>query len=281
MITEELRPRKPEDVIGNRNVIERIIFCVQMTTPVLVYGPPGVGKTSTIYAIAKKYGYVIYEVNASDERRKEEMEKIFRLVRGKTLRPTIFLFDEVDGMSRRSWRILHKMLRKAVNPIVLIANEEWRIPEYIKKECEVIRFFRPSKRQILEHVKKIAERHNLEIKDYSKITKDVRNSILALIYGADTYAQTTEFDIVKRIFEGNGNLEEVKKDKKLLIWLLDNASYFYPDARELYRTIQLIALTDITKRTELLTFLPRGRMMAEPEFPYFLRRVSGYKRRRK
>jgi len=280
MITEKLRPKSVDEIVGNKNQIERILLAIQVGKPVLVYGPPGIGKTSTVYAIANSYGYEVYEVNASDERRKEELEKIFRLCRSKTLRPTIFLFDEVDGLSRRSWRVLGRILRVTVHPIVLIANEEWRIPEYIKKECELVRFLRPSKREILEYVKKLSKERGVEIKDYSKITNDVRNSLLALVYGADNYRPTNEFDIVKHIFTEHTNIEEINKNPNLLVWLLDNAEYFYDNYRELFDAIQLIALADYTKRYELLELLPKGKITGVVDFPYFFRRVSGMKNAR-
>ncbi len=36
----------------------------------LISGPPGIGKTSTVRLLAKKYGYEIVEWNASDVRNK-------------------------------------------------------------------------------------------------------------------------------------------------------------------------------------------------------------------
>ena len=278
MILEKFRPKNLNEVIGNKKTIEKIMLLIQLGRPILIYGSPGIGKTSIVYAIANQYGYRVYEVNASDERRKEEMEKILRIARIKTFKPTIILFDEVDGLSRTSWGILKKILKVSVNPVILTANNEYRIPKFVKEMCGIIHLFRPSRRQILEHIKKIAEKHKIEIKDYSKISHDVRNSMLALIYGAETYSQTTDFDVVKQIFtEG----KEVVFDQNLLIWLMDNAQYFYKNVRELYEVIQYIAMADLCKRSEIFSFFPKGRVMAETEYPYFLRRVSAWKRNRR
>jgi len=277
-LVEEVRPKKVDELIGNKDQISRLIMSIQVKRPVLIYGPPGIGKTSSVYAIANEYGYDVFEVNASDERKKEELARVLKIAKTKTLRKTIILFDEVDGMTRQNWRIIRTIIEESIHPVVLIANDEYKVPDWIKKRVEMIRFYRPSLREILEHIKRIAEKKGIKVKKFTEITKDVRNSILSAFYGAETYEQTTDFDVVKGFFQGKPNIDAVKKDEKLLIWLLDNAFYFYDNYRDAYRAIQLIALADKTKRYEILEMLPKGRAVAEPVYPYFFKKVSAWKR---
>ena len=251
---------------------------IQVKKPVLIYGPPGVGKTSSVYAIANEYGYDVFEVNASDERKKEQLVRVLKVARTKTIRKTLILFDEVDGMSRQNWKIVKTIIEKTIHPVVLIANDEYKVPDWIKKRVEMVRFYRPSRREILEHIKKIAEEKGIKVKKFTEITKDVRNSILSAFYGAETYEQTTDFDVVKGFFQGRPNIDAIKKDENLLIWLLDNTFYFYDNYRDAYKAIQLIALADKTKNFDLLALIPKGRATAEPVYPYFFKKISAWRR---
>ena len=69
---------------------------------VLLWGPPGIGKTTLVHALAKEIGYELVELNASDVRTGERIRQVV----GRGLREAslfgyagkIVLFDEVDGL---------------------------------------------------------------------------------------------------------------------------------------------------------------------------------------
>ena len=71
---------------------------------VLLSGPPGVGKTTTSYLVAKELGLDIMELNASDTRSKKMLgaclgDALNNLSLSKESKNRVLLMDEVDGMA--------------------------------------------------------------------------------------------------------------------------------------------------------------------------------------
>ena len=71
---------------------------------VLLSGPPGVGKTTTSYLVAKELGLDIMELNASDTRSKKMLgaclgDALNNLSLAKESKNRVLLMDEVDGMA--------------------------------------------------------------------------------------------------------------------------------------------------------------------------------------
>ncbi|MEM2261685.1 MAG: AAA family ATPase, partial [Ignisphaera sp.] len=99
----------------------------------LLYGPPGCGKTSLVEAIANEYGYELIEMNASDFRRKTDIERI--ALRASTSQSLfgfsrkIILLDEVDGISSKedegALEAVQELVEKTSVPIIMTANNPW------------------------------------------------------------------------------------------------------------------------------------------------------------
>jgi replication factor C large subunit len=98
--------------------------------PVLLIGPPGIGKTTLAQLAAKEFGYDLIGLNASDVRNKTGIEEILSPLLGNTSllgRPMIFV-DEVDGIHGRAdfggTEALLKILKEPTIPIILAANSD-------------------------------------------------------------------------------------------------------------------------------------------------------------
>ena len=67
---------------------------------ILLVGPPGIGKTTMAFLVAKQFGYDMIGLNASDVRSKSRINEILTPVLGNQSvlgTPMIFV-DEVDGI---------------------------------------------------------------------------------------------------------------------------------------------------------------------------------------
>ena len=102
---------------------------------VLLEGPPGIGKTSIVYALANDLNMEVIETNASDTRTRDALEKKLKettkshgimdfIVQTKE---KLILIDEVDGIYGNSDRgavpTIINLIQKTQFPIIMCSNE--------------------------------------------------------------------------------------------------------------------------------------------------------------
>ncbi len=134
MWSEKHRPKNFLEIIGNEDAKES---CVQWlgkwlkgTKPILLVGPPGVGKTTLAILCARQFGYDLIGLNASDVRNKEKINDILGPVLGNmsVLGRAMIFVDEVDGIYGKSdyggVQALVDILKEPTVPIILAANSD-------------------------------------------------------------------------------------------------------------------------------------------------------------
>jgi len=107
-------------------------YSKQKKKALLLYGPTGTGKTASVHALARKLGFELVEVNASDHRNAEEINaKIGNALKQQSLfsQDKIILVDELDGIAgtedRGGVSALAELITKSKFPIILVANDPW------------------------------------------------------------------------------------------------------------------------------------------------------------
>tara|TARA_B110000014_G_scaffold261534_1_gene253445 strand:- start:675 stop:1829 length:1155 start_codon:yes stop_codon:yes gene_type:complete len=134
MWSEKYRPRDLTDLIGNEDArkffVEWFGKWKKGTKPLLLVGPPGIGKTTLAKIAGKNFGYDMISLNASDVRNKKNIQEILEPVLGNQTvlgKPMIFV-DEVDGVHGRSdyggVEALINILKEPTVPIILAANND-------------------------------------------------------------------------------------------------------------------------------------------------------------
>ena len=77
---EKYRPKKIVDVIGNEDAKTAFLDWLKnkrrTKKAILLYGPPGVGKTTLVNAAAQEFGFRVVEMNASDTRSEKAITKV-------------------------------------------------------------------------------------------------------------------------------------------------------------------------------------------------------------
>lgn len=264
MLSEKHRPSTTNNLILDPKIIDTIRESIRSNIPVLLHGPPGSGKTSSTYAVAKEFGLRVIEVNASDERKKNQMENILKSSSMEGFFEVLYLFDEVDSLADPA--VLVEILKRSLHPIVLTANEVWNISEKVREYCKIVKFRKPELRSVVDYVKRVSSSEHIA-PSYSNIVQDFRAGLHSAFYGSEGYASHNDFDTVRDIFEKGIVPEDV--DRSILIWLSHNAPRFYY-GQNLNLVYEVICEADRTGNLNLLKLLPKGH--GSPEYPYYLKR---------
>ncbi len=206
--TEKYRPRNPAQLVGNgtaRKELEDWLRQWVSSPPrkraILLVGPPGVGKTASVHAIANALDAELVEFNASDQRNREVVDTLIRrsATQG-TLdgRMRIILLDEVDGLSgagdRGGLRSILKLVDETAYPIVMTANsaDDDRMKDVVRK-CKLLSFSPVSHSDIIEVLKRIcrAERIELSEESLSSIAERASGDLRAAISDLEAIASGT------------------------------------------------------------------------------------------
>jgi replication factor C large subunit len=194
MWSEKYRPQIISDMVGNEEaraaITEWFVKWKKGTKPLLLVGPPGIGKTTIAYLVAKQFGYDMIGLNASDVRSKSRINEILMPVLGNVSvlgTPMIFV-DEVDGIHGRGdyggASALVDILKEPTVPIVLAANsDDSDKMKSVKKVVKTIQFKKIPPRLLRVYLENILKKQSAKlspgslIKVINKSKGDIRSMI--------------------------------------------------------------------------------------------------------
>ena len=284
------RPRTIDEVANQDEAKKRLIAWFEKWAEgkkptkraVLLYGPPGVGKTSLVEAIARQYHFELLELNASDYRSSEAIRRTVGVAaRKKPLwgKGIIILLDEIDGIAPREdaggLRALLEIIQTSDNPIVMTANDPWKDQlRPLHQVSEMIPFKNLSLTQVISILQRICDLEGLEcereaLRYIAEVERgDVRAAINDLQAIAEGYGRVTLtlakmlvrgrekkyeiFQTLNQIFYSNKvwksrmALSNSQEDYETVIaWLNDNIPKKYEDPRDAFRAFDALARATI------------------------------------
>ena len=171
--TEKYRPSTLSEVRGNdkaRDALEEWADTWdEHGEAVIVYGSPGVGKTSAAHALASDKGWPILELNASDARTKDEIERFAgRAAANTTLGGDrqLIILDEADNLHQHKDRggaaAMTRLVKNATQPIVLIANDYYEMSSGLRSACRDIEFNDIQQRSIVPVLRDVCRQEGVE-----------------------------------------------------------------------------------------------------------------------
>jgi replication factor C large subunit len=242
----------------------------------LIQGPCGTGKTSSIHLYAKLNDYDLLELNASDARNQKTLEEFLSKVTGQmSLFATkkIILLDEIDGLSgtkdRGALTSLLKFIKSSPFPIVMtgidLSDKKFSA---IKKESLLVSFLAVSPKELIPFLEKKSQ-------DLGFTFPQKTLSSIAYRCGGDVRAALTDLFCVMLTNQTNDNLENRRQTQDLLsvltkvfkatkpeislgaydlvdedldkifLWVDENIPREYTSPKDISKAYQTLALADV------------------------------------
>lgn len=248
----------------------------------LLHGPAGCGKTSLVEATARTLGFVLFEMNASDSRRKVDIERIAKMASQTTSlrgRRKIILLDEIDGLDPRSdaggVEALVMVIKETGNPIIMTANNPYR--EHLKPLrdlAEVVAMKRLTETNIVAVLERIcrAERLHCDSQALKEIARrsegDLRSAIndleaaaalnrkvtLETIKAATAYRDRTyaPWEALSKLFNAKYIFQAKEattstdlSPDEFITWVNEHIPTYYEDPYELWRAYEALSRADV------------------------------------
>jgi replication factor C large subunit len=289
--TQKHKPRTVSEIVGNTKSIQEFTEWVKSwdkrvpkKRAAFMYGPPGVGKTVCVEALANDLQMELVEKNASDYRTAGAIQRFAGLA---SQYATLFggdrliLLDELDGITgtadRGGVRAVTEIVKATQCPVVLIANNAYD-PRFrtLRKYCLLIEFKKPTVRQVVKHLTKVCVGEGIDAEEEvlkfvaERSGRDVRsavNDLQALAQGkkqlvhedvswlAARDRKDVIFNVLRTIiyskdsWEAKRAFDTADMDPDMLFqWIYENVPYHLTDPHDLTKAMDALSLADIYRR---------------------------------
>lgn len=172
---EKHRPEFLCEIVGNSEAVSRLqaIASVGNLPNIILAGPPGIGKTTSVLCLAREmlgdsYKQAVLELNASDARGIDVVRNKIKMFAQKkvTLPPgkhKLIILDEADSMTTGAQQALRRTMEIFSNTtrFALACNNSTKIIEPIQSRCAVLRYTRLSDAEVLSRLQDVAAKEGV------------------------------------------------------------------------------------------------------------------------
>jgi replication factor C large subunit len=236
MWSEVYRPMRVQQMIGNEGarlaVVKWLSGWVDGSRPLLLIGPPGIGKTTLVHTLSQQFNYDLIELNASDNRNKIGLQnRIMPIFHNAGLfgRKMMLFLDEVDGISGREDTggidSLITIMKEPTIPVIMAANTKNTKIKDLAKICKVIELNSIPPRLLMIFLDHILKEENKKLSPDEKVSvvNNSKGDVRSMLNNAQskcagytsTHSETFEIDIAEAI-NGYFSMSEVEEAKNFL-----------------------------------------------------------------
>lgn len=279
--TEKYKPIYFADIRGQEEAVIKIKEFIKnfplKKRAIILHGPPGTGKTSLAYVLAKEINSEIFELNASDLRNKPQLKETLKpAIKQQSLlkKGKIILIDEVDGIAgedRGGVQELVELIEFSEYPIILTANDAWiKKLSPLRKKCLIVELKNLDYKIIKDVLIKILRKEEkfIDHKILTEISVKTRGDLRAAINDVQTISMLSSkeqikilfdernkeeniFDALKKIFKLKATNDSLKvldsvdmPINEIILWIEKNIPIEYKN-QELAKAYELLSETDI------------------------------------
>lgn len=286
--TVKHKPKTLSEVVGNKEAKQRIVEWVHewdsgipKKRALFIYGPPGVGKTVSVEALAHDLNRELVESNASDYRTAEAVQRFAgRASEHATLtgKKRLILFDELDGITGSAdhggVHVITEIAKTTKCPLILTANSAYD-PRFtnLRNYCLLVEFKKLAKSEIVRYLKGICLHEGIEAEEEAisfiaeRTGGDMRSAMNDLQSLAQGKKRLTYHDVswlanrdrmevifsalrvilyAKESMVARRAVDAVDVDPDMLFeWIYENLPHHIKDSRELAAALDILSRADV------------------------------------
>ncbi len=286
--TEKHSPKNLDEFVGNSELVKELeLWSMEWNKhktgkPLLLFGQVGSGKTCLAHLIARLNKWDLFELNASDFRTKDVIERLA----GAALQNASFsgklrlvLLDEVDGVQGREDKggmaAILQVLKEAKNPVILTANDIYsnRQLATIRNYCKKLEFKKINYLSLAKRLKQVCENEGIEydLMAINELAKESSGDLRAALLDLQTVAlkhkkvmledvqslgfrerEEKIFSVLGKIFHAKtlGECREARmasevSDDLLFQWIDENLPLQFKESNELAAAFEQLSRADI------------------------------------
>ena len=170
LLNEKYRPLTLDKFVGNENLKKTIQQFLDKNDIVnmLLYGPPGCGKTTLAKLIVKNLDCDHLLINASDERGIETIrDKVSNFASVLSFKPIkVVILDEADFLTIQAQASLRNIIEtfSRTTRFIMTCNFVERIIDPLQSRCHVLKIVPPTKVDVAKHLGSIMEQESIDYK---------------------------------------------------------------------------------------------------------------------
>ena len=263
-LAAKYKPKRVSEVVGQREAIARLIGWLtswKKGYALIITGPPGVGKSSVVHALAADNGWELIEIGPEDS-----IEQLLPAIqqRGLLMKRKLVVIESADSFTSNQ---LSSLMKASVFPIVLMVEDLWK-PRIrsLRPYCEVLEFKRVPTFAVEGRLAEVAKAEKLTpsspLASFASLADgDMRAALIDIDAGlASRDRATNVFAALKAIFRGPNSTALAaidtcdKEPSTLMWWVAENIPAEFPDPKERSEAFDLLSRFSIHKHQNRIAF---------------------------